>query len=328
MMLILATGLGIWFSIRGGQPTSPVYGNPSSRPDQAWAWDGTDYQLLSLGTGPASNAADLTYDAGREELVAWDHGCTQLVMGFTGGCRDQANQTWTARAGAGWTLRHPKSEPVAVGLGVLVYAKSLGGVIYLNGVGAAWAWNGEEWHQLAIKNRPQIDPPGSARSQAQTFVAGYDEESGLLYLVQSARTWTTNGSAWSRVAVNSGIDSGQARADARLVYDRALHRLVYVGRDNTFTWEGSRWAASAQPSFGASSAAYDPLTRLLVLVDQAAGPCDGSSCRALTWTWNGTWTQVAVAHPPLLPRTRTGSASAPLAFDEARGQLVLLVNAA
>jgi hypothetical protein len=47
-----------------------------------------------------------------------------------------------------------------------------------------------------------------------------------------------------------------------------------------------------------------------------------------TWTWgSGGWAQVPIAQAPLLPLTRSSALAPPMAFDEARGVMVIFVSA-
>src|ERR1700730_18456156 len=95
-VLVLLTAVGAWFSMRFGQPSTPYYGDAASTPAAIWTWDGAGYSMAPVAVGgPYSNHADMAYDRARGVLVLWDHGCGKLVAGFTGGCVNQVNETWT-----------------------------------------------------------------------------------------------------------------------------------------------------------------------------------------------------------------------------------------
>jgi len=65
-----------------------------------------------------------------------------------------------------------------------------------------------------------------------------------------------------------------------------------------------------------------------MLVQQDSSACDRMTCRTTTWTWGSSgWTQVPVVQPPLLPLTRSSALAPPMAFDEARGVMVIFVSA-
>jgi hypothetical protein len=158
-----------------------------------------------------------------------------------------------------------------------------------------------------------------------TFAAGYDESRDLLVFALSASTWTWDGSAWKEV--KGGIDAGDARPDAHLVYDRADRQLVYVGSRFTWTWDGAGWQKHYQPAIASGTLGYDGARRAVMLVQQDTSACDQTACRTTIWTWDGkVWTQVSTDRVPLLPLTRSGASLPPMAYDEARGAMVLFAS--
>lgn len=324
--LAVAIGATTWLSARAGRPSSPVYGDAVGGPGRTWTWDGDAYTVAPAGAaGPRSNDADLAYDRARGLLVLWDHGCTRLVMGFQGGCADQADRTWTWD-GRAWTARSPRSTPAAVGRGAMVYDARLGRVVYVSGAGQAWSWNGADWLALATGGGPDVPRPGSA-SAPSTFAVGYDEARGLLVEVLSSGTWSWDGSAWT--VARTGIAASEAGPTTRLVYDAARGRLVYVGGRATWTWDGAAWRRSEQPPIASATVAYDPVRETVVLVRQDPSACDGAGCRTDTWTWDSrSWTRRSVERGPVLPLSRSGASAPPMAFDEARGVMVLFASAA
>jgi hypothetical protein len=161
---------------------------------------------------------------------------------------------------------------------------------------------------------------------ASTFAAGYDGTRDLLVFALPGATWTWDGAAWTK-ASGDGIDPADARADAHLVFDRARGQLVYVGSRYTWTWDGAVWRRHDQPRIAAGTAAYDAARGAVMLVQQDASACDRAGCRTTTWTWDGgAWTRIAVARPPVLALTRSGASLPPMAFDEARGVMVLFAS--
>jgi hypothetical protein len=322
--LALSTAAATWLSMRSGQPSTPVYGTGSA-PAAIWTWDGTRYSVVPVaGAGPSSNNADMADDRAHGLLVLWDHGCGKLVMGFTGGCAVQVNQTWTWD-GQRWSPRFPKSAPVEVGPGAMVYDSRLGRVVYVNGVGQAWAWTGSDWLPLTMRGAPRVPRRDSALA-ASTFAVGYDEGRQLLVFVLSASTWSWDGASWTEA--KSGVDVAEARADAHLVYDRAHGQLVYVGNRLTWTWDGTRWQPHDQPAIASGTLGYDAARRTVMLVQQDASACDRTACRTTTWVWDSrSWKQLAMDHVPVLPLTRSGAFLPPMAFDEARGLMVFFASA-
>lgn len=323
--LALSAWAATWLSIRGGQPSVPVYGSPSSAPAGVWTWDGASYTLVPIsGAGPHSNDADMAYDRAGGVLVLWDHGCSRLVMGFTGGCVAQVNQTWTWD-GQVWTAHAPKGAPTEVGKGAMIYDSRLGRAVYVNGVGQAWAWTGSDWLPLAMSGAPHVPRRDSASAPA-TFAVGYDEGRKLLVFVLSTSTWLWDGSSWAEV--KRGIEVADARSDAHVVYDRAHGQLVYVGNRATWTWDGTIWQPHDQPAIASGTLGYDAVRQTVMLVLQDAFACDRTACRTATWTWNSrSWTQLPISRGPELPLTRSGAFDPTMAFDEDRGVMVLFASA-
>jgi hypothetical protein len=322
--LALATAAATWLSMRLGQPSVPVYGSGSASA-AVWTWDGSRYSVAPVaGAGPYSNDTDMAYDRAHGVLVLWDHGCGRLVMGFTGGCADQVNQTWTWDGGR-WSPQSPRSAPGEVGQGAMVYDSRRGRVVYVNGVGQAWAWTGADWLRLETSGAPRV-PRRDSAAAASTFAVGYDEGRGRLVFALSTSTWLWDGTSWTEV--KGGIDVADARADVHLVYDRAHDQLVYVGNRFTWTWDGVRWQPHEQPAIASGTLAYDPVRRNVMLVEQDTSACDRVACRTITWAWNSSWwTQLPIDRVPALPLTRSGASLPPMAFDEARGVMVLFASA-
>jgi hypothetical protein len=266
----------------------------------------------------------MAYDGTRGVIVLWDHGCSALVMGFQGGCTSHANLTWTWD-GSGWTAHAAVASPTAVGQGAMLFDARLGRVAYVNGAGQAWTWTGSTWTPLALSGGPSIGAPGSA-SGVSTLAVGYDESRDLLVFALSNATWSWDGSSWVEVA--GGIDTAAARDDAHMVYDRAHQELVYVGSGATWTWDGSRWTQHDQPAMSGGTLGYDRGRAIVMLVQQDNAACDHTACRTTTWTWDSSsWARMPIDSGPLLPLTRSGAYPLPMAFDEARGVMVLFASA-
>ena len=322
----MAAGIGTWLSIRAGQPDSPpIYGTARATPGALWTWDGRSYaQEPTPAAGPSSNDADMAYDRTRGVIVLWDHGCSALVMGFQGGCVSRTNRTWTWD-GSDWIAQTTHTSPTAVGQGAMLFDARLGQVAYLNGVGQAWTWTGSAWAPLALPGEPSIAAPGTA-SGSSTFAVGYDESRDLLVFALSNATWSWDGRSWREVA--GGIDAGAARDDAHMVYDNAHQQLLYVGVRATLTWDGSSWTQHDQPAISSGTLGYDRARATVILIQQDSTACDHAACRTTTWTWDSrSWARMPVGSGPLLPLTRSGAFAPPMAFDEARGVMVLFASA-
>jgi hypothetical protein len=218
-----------------------------------------------------------------------------------------------------------KSAPKEVGPGAMVYDARLGKVVYVNGVAQAWAWTGSDWKAIDAPGAPRVARRDSAAPVA-TFAAGYDESRDLRVFALSSSTWTWDGMSWTEVA--GGIDAGDARPDAHLVYDPIHMRLLYVGSRFTWTWDGSGWQKHAQPAIASGTLGYDAARKTVMLLQQDSSACDSAACRTTMWSWDGKrWTQVPTDRVPLLPLTRSGASLPPMAFDETRGVMVLFASA-
>ena len=142
----------------------------------------------------------------------------------------------------------------------------------------------------------------------------------------STSTWSWDGTSWTEA--KGGIDVAEARPDVHLVYDRGHGQLVYVGSRLTWTWDGARWQSHEQPAIAAGTLGYDAVRRTVMLVQQDASACDRTACPTTTWAWDSTsWTQLPMAHAPVLPLTRSGAFPPPMAFDEGRGVMVFFASA-
>jgi hypothetical protein len=323
VVLILAALLVSW--LETGQRSARVYGSPRVTPGAVWTWDGASFTMAPVsGPGPSSNKADMAYDRTRGVIVLWDHGCAGLVMGFQGGCVAQVNQTWTWD-GRSWTARSMKSAPKESGPGAMVYDARLGQVVYVNGRGQAWTWTSTDWKSIDAPRAPRVARRDLA-APVTTFAVGYDESRDLRVLALSASTWTWDGSLWREIA--GGIDAGDARADAHLVYDRVHSQLLYVGSRFTWTWDGSGWQKHAEPAIASGTLGYDAARQTVMLVQQDTSSCGQTACRTTIWTWDAkVWTQVPTDRVSLLPLTRSGASLPPMAFDDSRGVMVLFASA-
>jgi hypothetical protein len=326
-LLAVLAGIGAWVSIGDGRSLAPVYGNGVAAESRTWSWDGRDFTAEPvMKPAPGSSDSAMAYDRTNGVLVLWDHGCSKLVMGFTGGCQSLVNQTWTW-AGQAWTRQQSASAPTAVGQGAMLYHTVLGQVLYVNRMGQAWGWGRSGWQVVATGGAPRLAQPGSQDNPALALVAvGYDESRRLLVLALPETTWTWDGQVWSQLS--GGIAAADGQSDPRASYDAALGQLVYLGAKSLWSWDGSRWQAHEQPNLGGGTLGYDPIRKNVIVVRQNAAACDGAACKMETWTWDGAaWSTPPVSHEPLLPLSRSGALNPPMAFDEARGRMVLFASA-
>ncbi|MEY3231507.1 MAG: hypothetical protein RL689_1596 [Planctomycetota bacterium] len=141
-------------------------------------------------------------------------------------------------------------------------------------------------------------------------------------------TWIYDGASW-RQALVAGPSK---RSGSTMAYDERRGRTVLFGgsvqpivgdgrRDfynDTWEWDGASWrqvASGGPPPRMGAAIAYDPIRQRIVL---AGGVIYNGSWTALSdcWGWDGvSWVEL-----PSLPRA---VGYAPMAFDAARGRLVL-----
>src|SRR5258708_5816128 len=129
--------LGSWLSIRAFAPSGPVYGGGTAAAATTWTWDGVDFKAATTGSGPSSNQTDMAYDGAQGVILAWDHGCTKLVMGFWGGCQARADQVWSWD-GSGGRKQASSGSPQEIGRGGMLYDASLRQVLFINHVRRSW----------------------------------------------------------------------------------------------------------------------------------------------------------------------------------------------
>ena len=303
VLVLLALVAGFtWLSVIAAGRHAAVSSSVVPAP-ALWVWNGHSYiEMERVGGGPASNQIDMAYDRGRGTLIAWDHGCVRIVMGFTGGCAERVDRTW-AWDGRTWQSK-AGSGPIEAGAGAMFFDGQPGEVVYINGAGAGWAWDGDGWKRISWRGAPAVAPPGSPA--AAGFAAGYEEDHQLLVFAFASRTWTFDGYAWS--AHDSGIETGELEQGGGLVNDGG--GLLYVGRRSTWTWDGTRWTRHDLPRMARAGLTYDG-TRVVGVGEDAS-----------IWTWSGgSWSQAVV---PIRPEVRVRGVP-PVAFDEATGVTLALL---
>lgn len=327
MLLTAVLAIVAWISLASDRSSAPTYGNTGSGVASTWTWDGTDFAVQpSTGPGPYSSESDMAFDRRSGVVVLWDHGCSRLVMGFTGGCESKVDQTWIWD-GRAWIPQHSKASPRAVGQGVMLYDTGLRQVVYVNRLAQAWAWTGSVWRALPMGVPPRLAEPGSVANPGLLVVAmGYDERRSQVVLALPDATWTWDGAHWMQSA--GGIDPADSQADAHAVYDAAREELEYLGAKSIWTWDGARWSSHAKPGEVGGALGYDAVRKNTIVLKEDPYACDRTSCPTRVWSWDGTtWSVPTAAHKPALPLTRSGAFNLPMAFDDSRGVMVLFASA-
>ncbi len=141
-------------------------------------------------------------------------------------------------------------------------------------------------------------------------------------------TWSWDGKTWIQ---RQPRQSPSPRSNAAIAYDAGHHVVVLFGGSgtgygtglgDTWIWNGQNWLkeypAISPPARIGASMAYDAATQQVILFGGYARSLGYPGTLDDTWAWNGTtWTQLRpVSSAP-------ARSDAGLAYDEARGQLVL-----
>jgi len=160
----------------------------------------------------------------------------------------------------------------------------------------------------------------------------YDSDRGVVVMCgetnmmsgnPSFQTWQFDGSAWTQFA-GPPWSSGKS-GDAEIAYDAARHKTLFywapmVGALPPETWEydGTNWVKRSPATLPVACAdgallKNDPVHQQVVLVGS-------TNVVTETWLWNGTnWTKAVGIQP-------SNAVSGDIAFDVARGQMVLLTT--
>jgi hypothetical protein len=188
-----------------------------------------------------------------------------------------------------------------------------------NGLGDTWVWDGGRW----LRQNPATSPPPRSfgalvhdpNLHRVLLFGGGAPNSDL----SRHDTWAWDGRGWTELP---GTPGGSWRNLA--VFDDALGRVVLLalsGSVTTWTFDGAGWSqlrtSAAPPDAGEMGIAYDRRNHEVVLYGGYVGLGPGSGLSA-TWLFDGSsWRQ---AHPATSPP----AGSAVMAYDDARGQVLLL----
>jgi hypothetical protein len=296
----------------GATPSASPAASPSPTPSP------TPQRASPAGLWP--RATNLAYDSTRGQVI---------LFGGTGA--DVTNDTWTWD-GKNWTQRTPASNPSAR-LGAAIVDDPDHHVVLLFGgrssngdyKGDTWQWDGSDWKQLQPAHSPT--PRAAAAityDPVHHFAILFSGEPGL-----TSDTWTWNGSDWAQRIPVTAPPPG--RRYGMLAFDAARGNTVlfggFDGVNDTWTWDGNTWT-QRQPTntpttpLEATPAphqmVYDPVNKVVVMVNLLIHGGVTANSTMETWTWNGTtWTRLTPANSPSI-RANYG-----LAYDAARGVTIL-----
>ncbi len=265
----------------------------------------------------ARDAHAMVYDAAR--------GVTLL---FAGDGRRVLDDTWEWD-GSLWTQLQPAASPPRRSWHAMAYdgarsvAVMFSGAKYSTGLhNDTWLWDGLAWTQAVTPNAP---------SPRAHHAMVFDERRQVVVLFGGANynppllddTWEWDGVVWRE---RRPAERPPGRAMHGMTYDQRRGVVLVFGglsrsgpgyHDDTWTWDGTRWARVPTrvqpPAMTATALEYDPRRDRTVLV-----PGFGRSRYLDTWEFDGAdW-----AARPLSPQPGTKQ-DGELVYDTARETLVL-----
>lgn len=209
----------------GGNDASGVWRNDT------WEYDGVNWvQRQPTTSPPARNGASMTYDPVRQRMV--------LFGGYKNPSWAFYNDTWEYD-GQNWIERAPATSPLQRETAGMAYAQHLGKVILFGGGTSAgstmyndtWAWDGENWQQLAPVHAPSarwgVNMTHDAARQKVVLFGGV-----LGYGTGLNDTWEFDGADWRQVYPAA---SPSVRWDVGLAFNTHSKEVVLFGGGN---WNG------------------------------------------------------------------------------------------
>jgi hypothetical protein len=270
----------------------PDRGKPAGDPLELWAWDGSDWSLLSAALqGPRwRNFAGTAFDTQRNVLVF--HGGLQNAGKRMDEPWEWDGQTWKQFSASGPGFREGEA---------MVYDEARGEVILYGGaneefemMGDTWRWDGSQWTQAAASGPPPRFPSAivydAAREKVLLFsghsVSGDDA-------TNYSDFWEWDGAAWREITPEGEKPTG--RNIAQMVFDPASQKVLLFGggEDNVFlsdmwTWDGATWtqdSGNGAPARSGIGGAYDRARGKLVVFGGVERP--GGKAVTDTWEWDG-----------------------------------------
>jgi hypothetical protein len=268
----------------------PDRGKPADDPLELWAWDGSQWTLISADpNGPRwRNFAGATYDSARNVVVVYG-GLQNSSVKFTD-TWEWDGQTWTEHRVDGPGEREDAG---------MVYDAARGKVVLFGGasqnfemMGDTWEWDGSAWAQVATSGPSPRFPTmmiyDAAREKVLMLNGHYVSGNGFENYVDF---WEWDGTAWSEIELiepHPGL-----RLIGQLVYDPLNERvLLFGGGDNSFetdlwSWDGEAWtqlAPDGVPPRSGAGGAYDVARNRVIMFGGVERP--GGQAVTDTWEWD------------------------------------------
>lgn len=285
--------LGKVLLVNGG----PDRGKPEDDPLELWAWDGTEWSLVSADSeGPRwRNFAAAAFDTKRDVLVV--HGGLQDA-----GHRMDETWEWDGRAWTHFTVPGPGFREGAV----MAYDEAREQMVLFGGgneafemLGDTWTWDGNRWSQASTSGPSPRFPSAIAYDPARQKVLLFSGHfvSANEYIVYDD-FWEWDGAAWKEIVADGERPS--ARNIAQMVYHPWSGEVLLLGGGegeflgDMWSWDGSAWRRILErgaPARSGPGLAYDPSRDKLVLFGGVERP--GGQAVSDTWEWDGQeWTCV------------------------------------
>lgn len=264
------------------------------------------------------NLHQLVYDVYRQRVVMFGG----LLFGGA-----YANDTWEFD-GNNWYPMSPTQSPSGRYARMMAYDVARRRTVLFGGANSqgqyddTWEYDGLTWTQ---KN-PVHKPPARTGS-----AIAYDEARGRVVIFggwngnRMGDTWEWDGTDWRQFTG----PAPSVRSDVDMAYDAGRRVIVLYGGYATYpaysdTWEydGASWTQRAPATVPGPlcdiAISYDRGRGKILMYGGARGQTDQRSNK--TWEWDGTnWTDLT----PALQNSPPGRWVSSMAYDEARGRMVL-----
>lgn len=275
----------------------PDRGKPAGDPLELWAWDGSEWTLVSADPqGPRwRNFMGAAFDTKRNVLV------------IHSGLQDTRNRfedtwEWNGRAWTEFTGPGPGFREGAV----MAYDRAREEIVLFGGgnedfemLGDTWTWDGSQWTQASTSGPSPRYPSAivydAARQKVLLFSGHFVSANDY---INYNDFWEWDGSAWREIVVEG--EKPSARNIAQMVYNPATEDVLLLGGGeeeflgDLWSWDGTAWTRideSGAPARSGMSGAYDPVRDRLVVFGGVDRP--GGTAITDTWEWDGqTWTCV------------------------------------
>lgn len=273
---------------------------------RTWQWTGDSWSVVGTPPAlpPARSFSAMAYDSQRQRTVMYGGSSLADTWEFDGAC---------------W-LQHATSGPGPRYAHCMAYDSNRGVTVLYGGASNTdtWEWNGATWSLASSIG------PGTRSAACMAF----DSDRGVCVLFGGGSTndtWEWDGNDWSPIAASGPMN----RSGAGMVFDAARHvSTVFGGAGGSFTelsdswsWNGSSWTqdftTTTPPARRHHVMAYDSARARTVLFGGRFGRDVFPLFLSDTWERDGSTWQLSGATGPS-PRS-----SASMAFDAARGQMVL-----